>query len=849
MFPGLTRILRHALTLAVLAGCVVIGLVCLDLSNELRALKEAPADNLQWNVTQLELDVARLETAVVEAIAAPGAPLDDVRKRFDLFYSRAGTIENGSMLERLGLRDTAAPMVARMSDFLQRTVDRIDGTDADLRRALPDIWEEVSALRLDVRAMAIRVIDAHAALQDARREDLSRAMHQTAIAAVGLILMLMLLLLRVLQQSRQARRREQEVLRVSRRLEATVATALDAVVVADSQGRVIEFNPAAERIFDYARHEAVGRSMSDLIVPKRHIAAHESGMRRMREGGERRVVGKGRIDMTARDRSGREFPVELSIASAEGPDGAIFIGFLRDITEARAAESALISARDSAQAAEQTKTNFIAVMSHEMRTPLNGMMAALDIIGQGRLDDRQSRFLTIAQDSSQQLLRHVNDVLEISRIEAGQAPTLLETVDLAALLATLVEPMVPQAAARGTTLDLRLPAPLPPVLGDPFRLGQIVQNLLSNAVKFTEAGRIVVEAEAQDRPDNQVLLLLRVRDTGIGIAPADHDRIFQDFEMVDPSFSRKVGGTGLGLAISRRLARAMGGEILVASELGKGSTFTLSLPMTRGKATKSNAPEPAAAAALDHPLSVLVVEDNATNRMVLDEMLRGLGHRVELAVDGAEGVSKARKRAFDLILMDLSMPRVDGWTATTLIRADGASKDSRILAVTAHAATRSDPRFDTSGFDGLLTKPLTTQDLAAVLVDPDAQRDRPRPGAEDLPLIDRARLAELRRMGEAASARLFDQARADLTRCLSRIGTASPAPEGLAATLHEAAGVAAVIGARRLHALLQAAEAEAASGNALRIAETCAPLAETWRETEAALRSDVPNTAANSVPS
>ncbi|QYZ69231.1 hybrid sensor histidine kinase/response regulator [Neotabrizicola shimadae] len=825
------------MTLAVLAGCLVIGLVWFDLSNELRQLRETPADNLQWNITQLELDVARLETALVEAISAPDASLEEVRKRFDLFYSRARTVGSGTMLDRQGLRDAATPMVARMSDFLEHNVARIDGSDTELRRALPDIREEASILRLDLRAAAIRVIDAHAALQDTRRTRLSSAIHQTAITAVGMILMLMLLLLRVLQQTREARHREDDVRRMSMRLEATVLTSLDAVVVTDSHGRVIEFNPAAERMFGYDRDEALGQPMSDLIIPERHIAGHEAGMRRMREGGERRVVGKGRIDMTARDRSGREFPVELSIASAEGPEGAIFIGFLRDITEARAAESALISARDTAQAAEQTKTNFIAVMSHEMRTPLNGMMAALDIIGQGRLDDRQSRFLDIARDSSLQLLRHVNDVLEISRIEAGQAPTLLETVDLAALLATLVEPMVPQAAARGTTLDLRLPAPLPPVMGDPFRLGQILQNLLSNAVKFTEGGLIVIEAEAeaQEQPDNRILLQLCVRDTGIGIAPADHDRIFRDFEMVDPSFSRKVGGTGLGLAISRRLARAMGGEISVQSELGQGSAFTLSLSMPLAPEAESRASVPVATAALERPLSVLVVEDNPTNRIVLEEMLRSLGHSVELAVDGAEGVSKARTHAFDLVLMDLSMPRVDGWTATALIRADGASMNSRILAVTAHASTRADPRFATSGFDGLLTKPLTTQDLAAVLLDAGPLNESSGLGAEDLPLLDEVRLAELRRMGETARARLFDQARSDLGRCIAGIGTATPTSPGLLATLHEAAGVAAVIGARRLHALLQAAEAEAGSGDAGRIARACAPLADTWQKTEVEL--------------
>lgn len=814
-------------------ACAVILILSWQLSQRLRALHEAPTDNLQWNVTQLELDAALMENEILAASASPATSLEGLRRRFDLLYSRANTVERGSMLDRLGLKQTAEPLTTRLRDYLERNVGLIDGADADLRAGLPQLRQDTGALRQDLRAMAIRVIDANAARQDARRAELTIALRKTAAAGSVLVLLLASLLVLVLRLNRQATDRAREILRITNLQQATVGTSLDAIVVADLDGRVIEFNPAAERMFGYSRAEAMGRTLAALIVPDRHAAAHEAGMRRMREGGAPRVVNKGRIEMTARARSGEEFPVELSIASAEGPDGQIFIGVLRDITEDRAAQSSLIDARDKATAAERTKTDFIAVMSHEMRTPLNGMMAALDIIGQGRLDDRQGRFLTIARDGSRQLLRHVSDVLDISRIEAGAALIVAEAIDLEALLASLVEPMRAQADAKGTTIRLSLPTALPQVLGDPLRLGQIVQNLVANAIKFTEGGEITVMACTRPGPGATVLVDLAVRDTGIGIDPRDHARIFEDFVMVDPSIGRKAGGTGLGLAISRRLARAMGGDISVESAPSDGSTFTLRLTMARAEVAGAPAADaPVEAQHLDRPLSVLVVEDNPTNRIVLEEMLASLGHSVDLAVDGAEGVAKARARRYDLVLMDLSMPRVDGWTATALIREDGASVKARILAVTAHALTRDDPRFPTSGFDGLLTKPLTMDDINAALLGARTAL-APDPGdARPLALVDEDRLHDLARLDEGTQRRLLEQARRDLTRCIAAATTATDDPETCAAHLHEAAGVAALIGARRLHALLQQGEKACRATDRKGIETTCAALAPVWAETE-----------------
>lgn len=829
--PPVSPRLRLVLALAIVCACALIAVLSVQLSQRLRALQEAPTDNLHWNVTQLELDAVRLENAILSATTTPEQGLNDVRLRFDLLFSRAQTVDRGTMLEHLGMADAAGPLVARILVYLSQNVALIDSPDATLLAGLDQLRQDTVALRGDLRAMAIKVIEANAARQDTRRSELAAAIRKTALAGGALILLLFLMLGLVLRLNLQATSRAAEILRISNRLQATVATSLDAVVVADTHGRIMEFNPAAERVFGYSRAEAVGQTIGQLIVPDRHVVAHEAGMQRMRETGVKRVVDQGRIEMTARSRSGDEFPAELSITSAEGPEGTIFIGFLRDITEARAAQSALIDARDKATEAERTKTDLIAVMSHEMRTPLNGIMATLDIIGQGKLDDRQARLLAVAQESSRQLLRHVSDALDLSRIEAGQVPIQREPTDLAALLATLIEPLRPQAAARGTTIVLHLPRHLPIVMGDPLRLGQIVQNLVTNAVKFTEGGTITITLATNSLPGGVHQVDLTVRDTGIGIAVADQARIFDEFVMVDPSYGRKFGGTGLGLAISRRLARAMGGDIAVASTPGEGSTFTVTLPMpVSTDDTQRARPDDRGVSALDRPLSVLVVEDNATNRLVLEEMLQLLGHSVDHAANGGEGVSRAQSRRYDLILMDLSMPQVDGWTAAALIRAEGASRDSRILAVTAHARVHEDPRFAASGFDGLLTKPLSFQDLTSALVPAPKTQQPDRPAPETL---DPDRLHELQGLGPDVCRRLIDQARIDLSRCRSAAGAGDP--EARAATLHQAAGVAAVIGAKPLHAQLQQAEAALRAGNPNAMDIALAPLDALWDDTDHAL--------------
>jgi PAS domain S-box-containing protein len=850
---GRGETLRVAIVILLAAAFSVIFSLVMQLGTELRKLQEEPVDSLQWNVTQLELDAVLLAAEVQVALAAPDADLAALRKSFDLFYNRAGTVTKGAMFRRLGLANTVAPVKARMRAFLTETARLFDGPDSGLRAALPEIAAVVGDLRQDFRVMAIRVIDVNAALQDAQRADLADILNKIGVASLLLVSLLVGLLALVLGLNRRAERRTREVERITARLEATVATSLDAVIVAGMDGRVNDFNAAAETIFGYTRDEAVGEPLSALIVPPQMRSAHEAGMQRMRETGVKHVVDSGRMEITAIRKSGEEFPVEMSIASSDGPEGMIFVAYLRDISDARQAEAALVAARDKAQAAEQTKTNFIAVMSHEMRTPLNGVIGALDILGRSGLQVSQDRFVSLARSSAEQLLRHVNDVLDISRVETGHMGVSTDRMDVPALVATLVDPMRPSAAKKALGLDVQILSEFPALWGDAFRVGQILQNFVSNAIKFTDAGSVTVEVELQGMAAGQAEVEFRVIDSGLGIAEADQERIFEDFVMVDPSHGRSVGGTGLGLAICRRVARAMGGEVGVESEIGAGSCFWLRLPLAidldggqqEGTEVRSLAPKGGLRNGVGpgvKGLEILVVEDNEANRIVLEELLRHLGHRVVLANDGGAGVERARATRFDVILMDLSMPLMDGWTSASVIRMGGASQHSRILAVTAHARPDHIDHMIEAGFDGWLTKPLSAASLASALARGDTAHRVParhRTGSVSaVGGIDAERMRELAQVMEPSTLeRLFQAFDEQIEALVEAIATQTKPAEraNLVQQCHACAGAAAVIGALQLRHCVADLETAYVTGDAGAIALGHKTLERIWPDIKATL--------------
>jgi len=376
-------------------------------------------------------------------------------------------------------------------------------------------------------------------------------------------------------------------------------------------------------------------------------------------------------------------------------------------------------ARAAAEAASRAKSQFLANMSHEIRTPINGIVGMAELLASSRLDNRQRRYIEALHRSADNLMEIINDVLDLSKIEAGRLELAPTDFDVRAHVADAVELLRVRAAEKGIALELHLADAVPPVVrADPIRLRQVITNLAGNAIKFTERGSVRVSV-ALDHSADGLALRFEVTDTGIGLTADQSGRVFEAFTQGDVSHTRKYGGTGLGLAISRQLVELMGGKIGVESIPGRGSTFWFTAKVER--ASETDAADAAGAPGSLTPLSghVLLVEDNELNRVVARGMLEALGLTVSVARDGLEAVQAVSLRGYDVVLMDCQMPELDGFAATRRIRsrelASGGAARATIIALTANAVAGDRDRCIAAGMDEYLAKPFRLADLHAVL--------------------------------------------------------------------------------------------------------------------------------------
>lgn len=798
MMQGFPSVPRWLLALMLSATLLLGGLSVLlghQVWRQLDGLATAETDSILWNVTQAEVEHLKLVAAVKQA-RQDGA-LAPLRKQFDIYYSRLSILRENSQSARNRLNRDAAGVVERLHGRLDQLAQTIDSSDAALGAALPELARQLEVNSRDVRRLALLGVSIQAETARARRMALFEILVELGWVVIGLIAALAFAALFMGLLYRNGRRLATQTQRAASQQEAMVASSLDAILVVGADGVIQAFNGAAETVFGYSRQEAVGQSLETLLVPEHLRETYRAGLDHYLESGELEYAGRGRMRTEARRKCGELFPVELSVSVSRAGGEAIIVSYLRDISDRISREEELRRARDDALAGERAKSSLLTVMSHEMRTPLTGVLGAVSLLEESGVKPEQQHYLEAMRVSGDLLLQHVNDVLELSSLEAGAERDKPQAFDLRALVETMVQSQKANARSRGLELTLKCDLPVgQTVLGRPRDVQRVLLNLIGNALKFTTDGAVSVDVlrrPGQDRVD------IHVADTGKGIAPADLERIFDDFITLDSSYRRGNEGTGLGLAISRKLVQAMGGSISCESEPGEGSLFSLSLPLPAVAAAVAPASGVQADSGSDG-CRLLIADDNDINRVLLAEMLRQMGHVVQAVSGGAEAVAATREGRFDLILMDISMPQVDGIEALRQIRDADTAGQAEIIALTAHAAADDRSRILTAGFDAVLTKPTSKADLQHAIARSKGCHGAPEPSRA--PSSEPVELPFLTALEPGQAAHFIQQFSADMGALRQTLRATEEAQTDPRQEAHRLAGAAAVLGLSELHQCL-----------------------------------------------
>ncbi|HKG23253.1 MAG TPA: response regulator, partial [Blastocatellia bacterium] len=558
------------------------------------------------------------------------------------------------------------------------------------------------------------------------------------------------------------RRRAEHALRDSeKRYRDLVENSLGLICTHELDGRLITVNPAAARTLGYEPEELIGRNLKELIAPGSRRFFHH-----YLEGIARNASDSGLMHVVTRD--GRERTWEYrNLRCEEAGKTPYVLGHAHDITE-------LNHARQAAMESARMKSEFLANMSHEIRTPMNAIIGMTGLLLDTGLSPEQQEFAETVRSSADALLTIINDILDFSKIEAGKLTFETLDFDLRTAVEGAVDLLAPQAEGQGNELASLVYSNVPTLLrGDPGRLRQVLANLLSNAIKFTERGEVVAHVSLESESPSHVVVRFSIRDTGIGIAGEEQQRLFKAFSQADGSTTRRYGGTGLGLAISKRLVEMMRGEIGVTSAPGEGSTFWFTARFEKQAEGAVAAPAPMKSL---EDVRALIVDDNATNRKILRHQLTSWGVLNAEAESGNDALNILRKEAssggpFGVAILDMQMPGMDGICLARAIKSDPNLAATRLVMMTSFGRRGDDDALNAAGIEACLTKPVKQSQLFDCLVtllaqEPRASERKARPAraepekrrqtrilvAEDNPINQKLVLRQLQKLGFVADA-------------------------------------------------------------------------------------------------
>jgi PAS domain S-box-containing protein len=510
---------------------------------------------------------------------------------------------------------------------------------------------------------------------------------------------------------------QRELLESEGRFRSVAETLGEGVIITDTRDRILYVNPQLAHLSGYTPKEMIGTTVEALLVPEEEAETYRWRNQMRYQGVSEQY------EMRLKRKDGRRFWAEVNGTPFRDAAGEVVgtLGAIMDVTERKRVQEELVAAIDAAEDASRAKSAFLANMSHELRTPLNAIIGYSEMLQEEAKERDLKDFVPDLQKihgSGRHLLTLINDILDVSKIEAGKLELMSESFDVHGLVRDVESTIAPMVAARSNALKVRCPSDIGVMRSDMTRVRQVLLNLLSNASKFTEKGTILLDVGPEQR-NGTAWLRFSVSDTGIGMSPEQLGKLFQAFTQVDVSTTRRYGGTGLGLVISRQLCQMMGGDVTVESEMGKGSTFTVRLPVsldgarrTGEETTEVIADLPDDPVTTDSVSTVLVIDDDRIVRDLLQRFLRKEGFQVLAASTGEEGLRNARELRPSIITLDIVMPGMDGWAVLRALKVDPELAHIPVLLIT--IVDNAEMGYSLGAAD-YLTKPIDWRRLGAAV--------------------------------------------------------------------------------------------------------------------------------------
>ncbi|HTI08751.1 MAG TPA: response regulator [Puia sp.] len=500
-------------------------------------------------------------------------------------------------------------------------------------------------------------------------------------------------------------------------LSSVISSALDAIVITNQDGTIIRWNAAAAEIFGYTEDEVLGRTFMETIIPDSFLKVHGKEFYHFLKGSTN-ILNK-RLEMTGMRKSGAEFPMELTITAIQHDNDFYLNGFIRDISSRRQREQELVQMKEKAEQAAKAKSQFLSVMSHELRTPLNAVIGITHLMLQGNPREDQQEDLRTLQFSGESLLHIINDILDFTKLDSGKIELSAIDFNLRELVQSLYQSFSYKAREKNIVFDVEYDENMPfMVKGDSFRLSQVLNNLISNAIKFTNKGSVKLRVEMLENRIHSFITKFYVIDTGIGIPFEKKDKIFEQFTQADSDTTRLYGGTGLGLSISAKLVELMDSSILIDSVVGEGSDFHFSIVLQKADTVEVAMPIPKAIVKNNDAFQkklILLAEDNLFNANIARRFIKGWGADIDIVVDGRQALEFTFRRRYDLILMDVQMPLLDGFACTKKIRKH--LPDIPIIAVTASPKNEIIGQIMACGMNDFVSKPFKPNELRSKMLE------------------------------------------------------------------------------------------------------------------------------------